>query len=395
MENKRWAKAYPELGTGPLSTEPYISPEYFELEREQVFRRTWINVGRVEDVPKSGDYVVRDIAVCKASILIVRGKDEKIRAFHNVCPHRGNQLVWDEKGSCRGRFRCEYHAWTFDMEGELRRISDEENFHGVKKKQLGLTPVHLDIWEGFLFIHLAAEPAESLEESLGDAVEMLAGLGKGFEGLAHTYSYHVDEAANWKVALDAQNEVYHLPFQHRRCLPKGKQRYTRLSDLRLFKSHSVWCAEGDVAEDFVPKPSELEMFKVDRGPGGYEKRCELPMIGSFDFYVLFPNFVVLLFRGHATDYVVTYNFWPLAVDRTDWEIRLYFPPAQNAGQRLSQEFTKTFTFNPLKEDTLMHEKVFAGLSSRAVSHIQLQDEEIQLRHFYTVWHEHMGIEARE
>ena len=104
---------------------------------------------------------------------------------------------------------------------------------------------------------------------------------------------------------------------------------------------------------------------------------------------------MLLFRGHATDYVVTYNFWPLAVDRTDWEIRLYFPPAQNAGQRLSQEFTKTFIFNPLKEDTLMHEKVFAGLSSRAVSHIQLQDEEIQLRHFYTVWHEHMGIEARE
>ena len=64
-ENRRWSKEYPELGTGPVPAESYISPEYFELERERIFRRTWLNVGRVEDIPNAGDYFVRELAVCK------------------------------------------------------------------------------------------------------------------------------------------------------------------------------------------------------------------------------------------------------------------------------------------------------------------------------------------
>ena len=97
MADKRWAKRYPELGTAPIPAEPCVSPAYFERERESVFRRTWLNVGRADEIPNAGDYVVRNLAVCNASLLIVRGKDGVVRAFHNVCSHRGNKLVWDEK----------------------------------------------------------------------------------------------------------------------------------------------------------------------------------------------------------------------------------------------------------------------------------------------------------
>ena len=162
MSDRRWAKAYPQLGTGPVPAEPCISPEYFACERERVFRRVWVNVGRVDEIPKPGDYVVRDLAVCNASILVMRGDDGVVRGFHNVCSHRGNQLVGDERGSCRGVLTCNFHSWAYDSQGQLRWVPDEENFFDLQKSEHGLTPVATDLWEGFIFINLDAHPRESL-----------------------------------------------------------------------------------------------------------------------------------------------------------------------------------------------------------------------------------------
>jgi len=93
---KRWHDRYAELGIGPSPIEPYVSQAYFEREREHIFRRAWLNVGREEEIPKVSDYVVKDLPVGNTSILVVRGKDGRIRAFHNVCAHRGNKLVWEQ-----------------------------------------------------------------------------------------------------------------------------------------------------------------------------------------------------------------------------------------------------------------------------------------------------------
>jgi len=92
---KRWHDLYPELGTGPIAIEPYVSHEFFEKERALIFRKTWLIVGRIEQVPNPGDYMVKDLAVLGTSILIVRDKDGTLRAFHNMCAHRGNKLVPD------------------------------------------------------------------------------------------------------------------------------------------------------------------------------------------------------------------------------------------------------------------------------------------------------------
>ena len=91
-----WTEHYPELGTEPVAYEDSISPEFYELEREAIFKRAWLNVGRVEQLPKTGSYFTKELAVANTSIIVVRDRDGDVRAFHNVCRHRGNKLVWND-----------------------------------------------------------------------------------------------------------------------------------------------------------------------------------------------------------------------------------------------------------------------------------------------------------
>ena len=120
----------PELGTGPISFRDSTSPEFYELEREAIFKRAWLNVGRVEELPRVGSYFTKEIAAAGASVIVVKGKDEQIRAFHNVCRHRGNKLVWNDfpneetKGACR-QFTCKYHGWRYDLDGALTFVQQE------------------------------------------------------------------------------------------------------------------------------------------------------------------------------------------------------------------------------------------------------------------------------
>src|SRR3970282_2107128 len=102
--SERWATRYPELGTEPLPVEPNISPEYFERERERIFKRCWLNVGRIDEIPKTGNYFIKEIETLRASVVVVRGKDGAIRGFYNVCRHRGNKLAL-ENGHARS-FVC-------------------------------------------------------------------------------------------------------------------------------------------------------------------------------------------------------------------------------------------------------------------------------------------------
>src|SRR5262249_27209281 len=150
--NTRWTRdVYPELGTDPVPVEPCISPEYFALEQERVFRKVWLYVGRVEQIPNWGDYFVREIA--GQAVLFVRWGGGASSGLHNICAHRGNKIVWDHGGSCRW-FACKFHGWTFDTEGNLKGVPDEEMFDNLNKSAHGLIPVATEVWEGFIFANL-------------------------------------------------------------------------------------------------------------------------------------------------------------------------------------------------------------------------------------------------
>jgi phenylpropionate dioxygenase-like ring-hydroxylating dioxygenase large terminal subunit len=203
MSNHRWAKQNPDLDTAPIPIEPCCSEDYYQLERERIFKRSYLIVGRVEDVPKPGDFFVHDLPVAETSLLVVRGKDDKIRAFHNMCSHRGNRLVWEEQGSCRGYFTCKFHSWAYDTAGSLRIVTDEENFFDLRKDELGLTAITCKIWEGFIFVNLDPQPKQTLGEYLDGVTGHLKGYP--FDRMQLAYGYTIEEKVNWKVLMDAQN----------------------------------------------------------------------------------------------------------------------------------------------------------------------------------------------
>ena len=159
-----WTAHYPELGTAPLSYEDSISPEWHELERDAIFKRAWLNVGRVEQLPRKGSYFTKELAVANTSVVLVRGLDDEVRAFYNICRHRGNKLVWtdfpkeESSGNARA-FTCKYHGWKYDLDGACTFVQQEGEFFDFDKGDYGLVPVHCDVWAG---VHLR-EPRRRAE----------------------------------------------------------------------------------------------------------------------------------------------------------------------------------------------------------------------------------------
>ena len=197
--DRRWVNKYPELGTEPVSAESCVSPQYFELERERIFRRCWLNVGHVGEIPQRGDYFVRELAVCDTSLLIIRSDDGEVHGFHNVCSHRGNTLAREAKGTCRGYITCNFHSCGYNSLGQLKWVPDEGNFFDLDKAKHGLSEVATQVWNGFVFVNLDSSPQEDLTEYLDALVPRLQTAA--FEKLALGGCYKIDERANWKIGF--------------------------------------------------------------------------------------------------------------------------------------------------------------------------------------------------
>lgn len=391
---QRYAAQFPELGTDPVPLDPVLSPEYFEREREAIFMHCWINVGRAEEIPNAGDFVVKEIPMCRASVIVVRDKGGAVRAFHNVCQHRGNQLVWRERGNCKGAWACRFHGWTYDTSGRLVHVTDEKNFFDVDKAGYGLKPVSVDSWRGFIFVNMDDKPRQSLREYLGGVADALDAYP--FEQMPVRFTYVAQERANWKVQLDAQSEGYHVKYLHKNTIAisfsEGEQGMPefRSAEIKFFGPHRRICTGPTPGAVFPPTASLAAKFgagAIDAFAGASNSSGgeDAAMVGIFDFYVIFPNLVLGLMKGTY----FTYNFWPAAVDRSDWEIRMYYATPANAGQAFSTEYGKVAFRDTLMEDASTHDRVQTGLASRAIRHLLLQDEESLLRHNYKVVDEYV------
>ncbi len=177
----------PDMGSGPIPVEPYISPEYYKKEQEKIFKYAWINVGRVgAHIPNPGDYAVRELDFLDASILLVHGRDGVVRGFYNVCTHRGNSVA-SGSGNARSAFVCAFHGWAFGLDGGLKTVPSEEQFPGLDRAQYGLKPIATEMWRGFIFINAQEKPATSL-------VEFLGGWGKQLEAIAWKYGAAITPA---------------------------------------------------------------------------------------------------------------------------------------------------------------------------------------------------------
>ncbi|ADP79458.1 aromatic ring-hydroxylating oxygenase subunit alpha [Pseudofrankia inefficax] len=394
-----WTEHYPSLGTGPVSYEDSISPEYFEREKEAVFKRAWLNVGRVEQLPRVGSYFTKEIKAAHASIVVVRDKTGTVRAFHNMCRHRGNKLVWTEdpknesQGICR-QFACKYHGWRYDLDGSLTFIQQEGEFFGVDKSQWGLAPVHCDVWAGFIFVNFSREPSQSLREFLGPMVTDLEGYP--FDRMTARFGYSTTVGANWKLFMDAFAEFYHAPVLHGNQSP---EKYSKAAVQAGFEAphyqieppHRLVSTSGvrfwEMGDDLIKPMERLTrggLFgpwdKVDLGemPKGVNPaKCDPHGLDSFQ---LFPNFVILIW---SQGWYLTYNYWPTSHNTHVFEGNVYFLPATNVRERISQEMSAVTFKEFALQDANTLEATQSMLETRYVDRFLLNDQEILCRALHT------------
>lgn len=362
------------LGTGPIPAGPYYRPDYFELEREAIFRRMWLHIGHACELPEPGAFIVRPFETVGASVLITRGKDDRIRAFHNVCTHRGTLLVDEPRGK-RALFTCPYHAWTFGNDGQLRSAPDFERFH-IDKNDCALKEIAAEVCAGLIFVNFAKSPEWTLSEFLGPTFAELEAMpvarATGFSEWVY------DIPVNWKLIMDNFQENYHLRFVHTRSGAAG------VGKENPFGYPTGYQFQGRHRKQMLWSNPDVALSGV-RG-FGLKKGGELAYAaGLFDnphtreYFGIYPNFsIVGTPSGHFSQTIV-----PLAPDRSRGSFRMYWVGDDaNATERFAREMTMVTTMDVHAEDTTILEAGQVGLNSGALEHIHFQSQEAMCRHFF-------------
>ena len=190
----------------------YFSQELFELECETLFKTHWQFVCHVNEAADIGAYVTFDVAGDRA--LVIRGHDGILRAFHNLCRHRGSRIVPDARGVCNKAMVCPYHGWAYNLDGGLRGIANRDTFPPMQAEKWGLKPLEMEIWNGLVFIRFQAGPQPAVAEILARFVDEIAPYD--LANMVPTDSNSMDDLlpVNWKSVRDVDNEGYHVRQAH-------------------------------------------------------------------------------------------------------------------------------------------------------------------------------------
>jgi phenylpropionate dioxygenase-like ring-hydroxylating dioxygenase large terminal subunit len=396
-----WTEQYPYLGTAPISYADSISPEQYERERDAIFARTWLNVGRFEQLPKRGSYYTKELDVARTSIVVVRGMDDEVRAFHNICRHRGNKLVWNDypreetSGVCRN-FTCKYHGWRYDLTGQLNFVQQESEFFDLDKSEYPLASVQCEVWEGFIFVNLDPTNTTSVREYLGE-------MGKSIEGypfheLTQVHRYRAEVGSNWKLFVDAFTEFYHAPVLHaKQAVAEESAKLQQYGYEAL--AYGIDGPHGMVSSwGGMSPPKDLNMVKpIERVlRSGLFGPWDAPDIGldelppglnparhrawGQDSFLFFPNFIILIWKPN---WYLTYHYGPTSYNTHIFEGACYFAPPKNARERLAQELgVVTFKEYALQDGNTLEATQMMLESKTPVKSFPLNDQEILLRHLH-------------
>jgi glycine betaine catabolism A len=286
-----------------LPGEFYTSPDIFAREREGIFSRRWISVGRGDTLAQPGDYELATVA--GESLLLVRGRDGLARAFYNVCRHRGTRVCETERGRFAGGIQCPYHAWTYGFDGALMGAPHMADVPWFDKADYPLIGAALAEWEGFLFVNLDLEP-EPFESALRPLLGRFAPWRLPALKTARRIVY--DVAANWKLVFQNYSECYHCPPVH-----------PALARLSHYRSGANNLRDGAVLGGYMlinEKGGSLTMSgRLCGAPLGDLSEEQRQRVY---YYSIFPG----AFLTVQPDFVMATRLEPLAVDRSrvvcDW-----------------------------------------------------------------------------
>ncbi len=299
------------LETPFVSTLPgryYYDPAIYEMELERIFSQMWVCVGRADAITGAGVYEV--VTVGRESIIVVRGRDDVLRAFLNVCRHRGARLCNEASGKLKGSIQCRYHAWTYGLDGRLigapNVLSDEQ----FERALFGLLPVALEVWEGLVWLNLGDDPASIADQLNEPIIERFGGYAAfarydvGNLKVGKRIAYDVQ--ANWKLVLENFMECYHCgPMHPEFC--------------RLLPGYKTGDVSDYVNGEAVSLAENVEAFTIT----GKASRPPLPGLLQEDLrhyygFVLQPNVLLNLLHDHVVMHWLIPNGPGRTVIMCDW-----------------------------------------------------------------------------
>lgn len=293
----------------------YYRPEIYARELERIWGRMWVCVERVEALPEPGDFLTTTVG--DESLIVVRGRDGRLRAFFNVCRHRGAQVCTAAAGNAKA-LTCAYHAWTYGLDGKLQGAPNIASFGSFPREDFGLVPVALEEWHGLLWVNLSENPQPIGEQLDGPIVERFGELeqfaryGMGELRLGKRITYEVQ--ANWKLVVENFMECYH-------CAPVHPELTRLLPEFRQGTSYQGFAGSGTTFAN------DVEAFTLS----GNGNRPLLPGLRPEDDrlyygFVLWPNVFVNLLPDH----VILHTLRPIAPDRSHVTCDWLFDPAEAA-----------------------------------------------------------------
>lgn len=384
-----WNDGFSDLGRNPLPVDLYHDETAFQLQKDRIFKRAWLFAGMKSSIPRSGDYFIRSVPTFGFSLIFVRGKDETIRAFYNVCTHRGTDLCNNDHGNV-SRFVCPFHAWSFDTHGNLVAITEERSFFNLERNRNGLRPVQIDTCGDLIFFNLDESPTHTLQDFLGEIAPILDVLEK--EKLTAHSEFDVELECNWMTVLDAARESYHFGVLHKGSGGGAVSDPDHMGELLEARNMGFHC-RGAYWGNPRYKPSPLEKIVAQASmdsaglTAGTAQKGPSPLLNisksnewAHDVLCIFPN-VVLASNGSS---MVVQQTWPITAHLSLYETGCYFPEPQTAAERFAIEHYGVRTRDVLIEDIMNSVRIHGNYAAGAISNIHYSDHEIMLRHQYHI-----------
>ncbi len=353
----------------------YYDEAIYRRERERIFYREWFCAGREEELPAPGDHRVIDVA--GESIIVVRNRDTQLRAFYNVCRHRGARLCRTDDaptpgmavrgGVIAGRsIICPYHQWSYDLDGHLIAAPHMSGLPGFDKSSINLYPVGVACWGGFIFLHLTPAEARPLSEQLGPIPARIERYPLAQLRIGKTLQYEI--AANWKVICENYNECYHCGGVH----PE------------LCAVVPAFREAGGGALDWsrgIPHRDGAYTFTYS----GRTTRRAFPDLNADERTrhkgeVLYPN----LFISLACDHAAVFILQPRGPERTDITCHFLFEPHEMTQSNFDPSDAVEFWDITNRQDWSICETVQRGMHSRVHTHgyyAPMEDFSLDIRRY--------------
>jgi phenylpropionate dioxygenase-like ring-hydroxylating dioxygenase large terminal subunit len=347
-----------------LPGEHYLDEGHFLAERRAIFHAEWFCAGRSEGLEEKGDY--RLVSIAGESILLVCGDDGVIRGFHNVCRHRGAELVRSaDAAEHTGRFaagiRCSYHSWNYRLNGELHSTPHIN----VDRSCLGLHRVDADSWGGYVYVRVRPG-GQSLLEMLGPVPERIRRYPMATLRVGHRIDYAV--AANWKVILENYNECYHCAGVHPELC-------------KVVPAFRQGGGSGLAWEDGIPQREGTNTFTFS----GTTSRAPFPDLNDAEKLrhkgeLVYPNLMLSLSMDHAASFTI----WPRSAARTDVICEFLFHPDEMAKHDFDPTDAVDFWDLVNRQDWRICESVQRGMRSTAFSsgyYAPMEDQSLDIRNY--------------